>query len=36
MVLDEVGCRGMKLIYLAQNRDRCPAVVNEVMKPLVQ
>jgi hypothetical protein len=36
MVLDEIGCGGMKWIYLAQDRDRCWAFVNAVMNLLVQ
>ena len=31
MDLQEVGCRGMDWIKLAQDRDRCEAPVNGVM-----
>ena len=32
MDLQEVGCAGLDWIELAQDRDRCRSLVNEVMK----
>ena len=32
MVLQEVGCEGMDWIDLAEDRDRCRALLNAVMK----
>ena len=32
MDLQKIGCRGMELIDVAQDRDRCRALVNAVMK----